>query len=74
MDSTTIAIIVGIVALFLFLLVARKMFRMAMKLVFVGVIVIALLAAAAMGWWQGWFDTSAPKPERPAPARRAPSR
>jgi hypothetical protein len=32
-----------------------------------------LLAAAGMGWWQGWF-TSAPKTDRPAPARHAPSR
>lgn len=74
MDTTTIAIIVGIVALFLFLFVARRMFRLAIKLVFVGVIVIALLAAVAMGWWQGWFNTSSQKTERPAPTRRAPSR
>jgi hypothetical protein len=73
MDSTTIAIIVAIAALFLFLLVARKMFRLAMKLVLVGIIVLALLAAAGMGWWQGWFSAS-PKSDRPAPARRAPSR
>ena len=74
MDTTSIAIIVAIAALFLFLLIARRMFRMAMKLFFVGLIVIALLAAGAMGWWQGWFDTSPPQTERPAPARRAPAR
>ncbi|MDX6614459.1 MAG: hypothetical protein QOD75_3645 [Blastocatellia bacterium] len=73
MDSTTISIIVAIVALFLFLVVARKMFRIAMKLVLVGIIVLAVLAAAGMGWWQGWFSPSQ-KSDRPAPARRAPSR
>jgi len=73
MDSTTIAIIVAIGALFLFLVVARKMFRLAMKLVVVGIIILAVLAAAGMGWWQGWL-TPSQKTERPAPARRAPSR
>lgn len=73
MESTSIAIIIAIAALFLFLLVARKMFRLAMKLFVVGIIVLALLAAAGMGWWQGWFDPS-PETERPAPARRGPSR
>lgn len=73
MDSTTIAIIVAIVALFLFLIVARKMFRLAMKLFFIGIIVLALLAAAGIGWWQGWF-TPSQKTERAAPARRSPSR
>ena len=73
MDSTTIAVIVAIIALFLFLVVARKMFRMAMKLVFVGIILLALMVAGAMGWWQGWF-TSSEKTERAAPARRTPSR
>ncbi|HEY3027219.1 MAG TPA: hypothetical protein VGJ55_13805 [Pyrinomonadaceae bacterium] len=74
MDSTTIAIIVGIVALFLFLFIARRMFRMAVKLVFIGVIIIALLAGAAFGWWQGWFDGSATRRAQPTPTQRAPSR
>ena len=74
MDSTTIAIIVGIVALFLFLFIARRMFRMAIKLVFVGVIIIALLAAGVFGWWQGWFDGSSTRGARPTPTQRAPSR
>ncbi len=74
MDSTTIAIIVGIVALFLFLFIARRMFRMAIKLVFVGVIIIAVLAASAFGWWQGWFDGSSKRNARPTPTQRAPAR
>jgi hypothetical protein len=73
MDSTTIAIIAAIVALFLFLVVARKMFRVAMKLFFAGLIILALLAAGALGWWQGWFTTPQTN-ERATPARRTPSR
>ncbi len=74
MDSTTIAIIVGIVALFLFLFIARRVFRLAIKLVFVGVIILGLLAAAAFGWWQGWFAPSSQTPQRSTPTQRAPSR
>ncbi|MEO8433371.1 MAG: hypothetical protein ABI596_00620 [Pyrinomonadaceae bacterium] len=70
MDSTPIAVVIGLVALFLFIFIARRMLRMAIKMVFVGVIVIALLVAAAMGW----FNSSATNTERPAPARRAPAR
>jgi DNA-binding transcriptional regulator of glucitol operon len=47
---------------------------MAIKLIFIGVIIIALLAAAAFGWWQGWFTPSSQTPQRSAPTRRAPSR
>lgn len=74
MDSTPIAIVIGLAALFLFIFIARRMLRMAIKMVFVGVIVIALLIAAAMGWWQGWFNFSSTNTERPAPTRRAPTR
>ena len=73
MDSTTIAIVVALVALFLFLFVARRMFRLALKLFVVGIIVLALLAGGVLGWWQGWFSPAA-KTERSAPARRNPSR
>jgi protein-S-isoprenylcysteine O-methyltransferase Ste14 len=73
MDSTTIAIIVALVALFLFLFVARRMFRLALKLFVVGIIVLALLAGGVLGWWQGWFNPAA-KTERSTPVRRTPSR
>jgi len=73
MDSTTIAIIVALAALFLFLFVARRMFRLALKLFIVGIIVLALLAGGVLGWWQRWFNPAA-KTERSAPARRTPSR
>jgi len=74
MDSTSITIIVAIVALFLFLLIARKVFRLALKLFFVGIVVMALLAAALMGWWQGWLTPTRQTNERAAPARRMPAR
>ena len=62
-------------ALVLFVFIAKRVVRLAIRLMLVGVIIMALLAAAAVGWWNGWFDTSSPqRPERPAPTRRAASR
>jgi hypothetical protein len=43
-------------------------------MVIIGVLVLALLAAAVMGWWQGWFTPASQQTDRSAPARRTPSR
>jgi len=59
----TIAITTGLiafVAVALFLLVARRVFRLALKLVFVGVLVVLLIVGASVGWWRGWFGSSQP--------------
>ncbi len=74
MNSPIIVAIIAIAALFIFLVIARRVFRMAIKLVFVGVIIIALLVGAAFGWWQGWFDGWSTRRARPTPTQRAPSR
>jgi multisubunit Na+/H+ antiporter MnhC subunit len=56
-------IVFVVIALFLF--VARRVFRLALKLALVGALVILLLCAAGFGWWRGWFGSSTPTP-RPA--------
>jgi multisubunit Na+/H+ antiporter MnhC subunit len=61
---TTGLIVFVVVALFLF--VARRVFRLALKLALVGVLVILLVCAAAFGWWRGWFGSSSPT-QRTAP-------
>jgi len=48
-----------------FLFVARRVFRLALKLALVGALVVVLICAAAFGWWRGWFDSSS-GPRRPA--------
>jgi len=57
----TVAITTGLiafVAVALFLLVARRVFRLALKLAFVGVLVVLLIVGASVGWWRGWFGSS----------------
>jgi multisubunit Na+/H+ antiporter MnhC subunit len=56
-------IVFVVVAVFLF--VARRVFRLALKLALVGALVILLVCAAAFGWWQGWFGPST-STQRPA--------
>jgi len=57
-------IVFVVVALFLF--VARRVFRLALKLALVGALVVLLICAAAFGWWRGWFGPSSGT-QRPAP-------
>jgi multisubunit Na+/H+ antiporter MnhC subunit len=61
---TTGLIVFVVVAVFLFL--ARRVFRLALKLALVGAVVVFLVLIASAGWWRGWFSSSSPKPS-PAP-------
>jgi uncharacterized membrane protein YwaF len=60
---TTGLIVLAAVALVLF--VARRVLRLALKFAFVAVFVLLLVAAAAFGWWRGWFDRESQRTERP---------
>jgi heme A synthase len=53
------------VVLVLFLFVARRALRIAVKLAIVGILVLLLVGGAAYGWWQGWFGSS-PQANHPA--------
>jgi 4-amino-4-deoxy-L-arabinose transferase-like glycosyltransferase len=61
---TTGLVVFVVVALFLFL--ARRVFRLAVKLALVGVLVILLVCLSVFGWWRGWFGTSS-STQRPVP-------
>ena len=58
--------VIAFVAVVLFLLVARRALRLAIKLAFVGVLVILLVAGASVGWWRGWFGSSSRNDQKPA--------
>jgi len=69
----TIAITTGLiafVAVALFLLVARRVFRLALKLAFVGVLVVLLVVGASVGWWRGWFGSSSRPDKKTTPANQ----
>jgi multisubunit Na+/H+ antiporter MnhC subunit len=57
---TTGLIVFVVVAVFLFL--ARRVFRLALKLALVGAVAVFLVLIASVGWWRGWFGSSSPKP------------
>jgi len=62
--ATALVLMVGIFAAVLF--VARRLLRLAIKLAFVGAVIIALAGGGLFGWWRGWFDSSS-RTQRPNP-------
>jgi multisubunit Na+/H+ antiporter MnhC subunit len=68
----TFAIITGLivfVVVALFLVIARHVLRLAVKLAIVGMLVLLLVAGATYAWWRGWFPPS--QADRPASSNRA---
>jgi hypothetical protein len=76
----TIAVIISIVALigalWVFLFIARRAMRWAVRLALLGIVVLALLVGGLAWWWYyGAGESNAPVREsRPAATRRANSR
>jgi len=62
--------VIAFVAVVLFLLVARRALRLAIKLAFVGVLVILLVAGASFGWWRGWFGSSSRGEKKATPTNQ----
>jgi multisubunit Na+/H+ antiporter MnhC subunit len=64
---TTAGIILALLivgAVFLFL--ARRILRIALKLAFAMAVIFMLVAGAGIGWWRGWFSASPPSEHRQA--------
>lgn len=66
----TIAVIVGILillgALWVFLFLARRAMRWAVRLALLGIVLLALLVGSIAWWWYGASNTGTPQRERPA--------
>lgn len=63
--------VVAVIALVVFFFIAKRVLRVAVRLMFVSVLLLALLAAGGWAWWHGWFDAKAtPSPARPAATPR----
>ena len=63
----------------IFLFLARRILRIALKLAFAMAIVFVLVVGAGVGWWRGWFETgsknrvpAATTNRRTTPANRSP--
>jgi len=64
--STTAVTVLMVILVVAFLLLARRILRVAIKAAFALTLVFALLLTAGVGWWRGWFS---PGSKVPAPAR-----
>jgi multisubunit Na+/H+ antiporter MnhC subunit len=71
METNVLYIIGGILALVIFVFVAKRVLRLAIKMTLVGIVIIALLIGAGYGWWNGWFDSRPKSPRRASPSRTA---
>jgi multisubunit Na+/H+ antiporter MnhC subunit len=60
----TILILLILGGIFLFL--ARRILRIALKLALAMAIIFVLVVGAGLGWWRGWFSASQPSEHRQA--------
>src|SRR5437868_6478474 len=60
--ATGLILVVAIFAIVLF--VARRLLRLAIKLAFVGAVILALTGGGLFGWWRGWFESSPSRAQR----------
>ncbi|MCU1267131.1 MAG: hypothetical protein JWM21_3449 [Acidobacteria bacterium] len=74
METNVIYIIGGILAIVIFIFIAKRVLRLAIKMTLVGIVILALLVGAGYGWWNGWFDSQSKTQRRNGPARTAPPR
>ncbi|MGI8836604.1 MAG: hypothetical protein ACR2H4_08200 [Pyrinomonadaceae bacterium] len=76
MTPTTISIIAGAILLAIFFLIARLAIRWATRLSIIGIILIALIGIGVFWWWGNRLvsPSSPSNRQRPAPAKRSPSR
>jgi hypothetical protein len=63
--STAAALVLMVAIFAIVLFVARRLLRLAIKLAFIGAIIVALAGGGLFGWWRGWFESSSPRAQRP---------
>ncbi|HKP45268.1 MAG TPA: hypothetical protein VJT50_01600 [Pyrinomonadaceae bacterium] len=74
MSATTVFIIAGAMLLAIFFLIARLAIRFAVRILIVGVILIALSGIAGFWWWTNRLAPPARARPRPTPARKSTKR
>jgi hypothetical protein len=65
MISTATALVLMVAIFMIVLFVTRRLLRLAIKLAFVGAVILALTGGGLFGWWRGWFESSPSRAQRP---------
>lgn len=68
--TTAVFIAAALVGFLLFFFVLKRLLRMAIRLAFVGALLLALLAGAAAWWWYAPLSGSTPSPQNRNAAAR----
>ncbi len=64
---TTVAILFLLVIVGgIFLIIAKRVLRLALKFAFAIALILVLMVGAGIGWWQGWFSSSSSSARRPS--------
>jgi hypothetical protein len=66
MISAATGLILVVAIFVIVLLVARRLLRLAIKLAFIGAMIVALTSGGLFGWWRGWFASSPSHAQHPA--------
>jgi len=66
MITTATGLVLMAVIFAVVLFVSRRLLRLAIKLAFIGAVIIALAGGGLFGWWRGWFDSLSSRTQRPA--------
>jgi hypothetical protein len=69
--TTAVTIAAALVGFVLFFFVLKRLLRMAIRLAFVGALLLALLAGAVAWWWYAPLSAPTPSQNRNAAARPA---
>ena len=74
MDIPVIVIIIGIAALFVLLVVARRVLRFAIRLALAGVLILIFIFGGVAWWWLGPDHSANRNTQRPGNVRPTSSR
>ena len=66
--NTILVIAIGVIVVLM--IVARRLLRFAFRLVLAGLLLLAIVIAITVGWWQGWFGHQSSREPRSSQTRR----
>lgn len=69
METPIIAVVIGVVGLALLFIIMRRVLRMAIRLVLIGLVLFALLIGGVFWWWNS--SSSGGTGDKASPARDA---